>query len=333
MNTIFLLTLALLPADTASSTPLYAAETVADVGDARAGIPLTHTFQITNRGSIPLTITDVAAVGCACIQPRINVQLLPPGRSAEVRVEVNTLAQPAGPNSWKVAVRYRAEAKGTGPIEGEQLLELKAHIVREVSVEPATLSLIVAGPLQHGITVTDRRAKPLTVTHVRCSSPHIAAEVLPPTRDENGRRVQHITLKIADTCPLGRLADVVCLDTDDPDYKEFRIPVQVTKRSAASVTVVPEQAVLRLATGQTSASMLLRLRDGQDRRVTVERIEADDPAIRTKWAPGPGEMATLRVGVELGQAMRAGKGTIKVQLRDPEAQIIEIPVSWRGADD
>jgi Protein of unknown function (DUF1573) len=332
MDTLFLLTLALLPADGANLT-LYADEAVADVGDARAGIPLTHAFQVSNRGSIPLTITDVAAVGCACIQPRINVQALLPGRSAEVRVEVNTLAQPAGPNCWKVAVRYRGERKGASAVEGEQILELKANIVREVSVEPAALSLIVAGPLQHRITVTDGRTKPLTLTRVRCGSAHIAAEVLPPTRDDRGRRVQQITLKIADTCPPGRLADVVCLDTDDPDYKEFRIPVQVMKRSAASVSPVPEQAVLRLATGQTSASMLLRLRDGQDRRVTVERIEADDPAIRTKWAPGPGEMATLRVGVELGQAMRAGKGTIKVRLRDPEAQIIEIPVSWRGADD
>jgi hypothetical protein len=332
MNAIFLVMLVLLPADGASS-PLYADEAVADVGDARAGIPLRHTFHITNRGPIPLTIAKVAAVGCACIQPRINVQTLPPGSSADVRVEVNTLAQPAGPNSWKVAVRYRAEPKGMSPVEGEEFLELKANVVREVSVEPAALSLIIAGPVEYQITVTDRRSKPLTVTRVRCSSTHIAAEILPPARDETARRVQQITLKIADTFPPGRLAEVVCLDTDDPDYKEFRIPVQVTRRSAASVSVVPEQAVLRLATGQTSASMLLRLRDGQDRRVTVERIEADDPTIRTKWAPGPAEMATLRVGVELGQAGRAGKGTVKVHLHEPEARIIEIPVSWSGPDD
>jgi hypothetical protein len=324
--------LAVLPANEASR-PLYSDEAIVNVGDARAGIPLTHTFHVSNRGSIPLTITEVAAVGCACIQPRVNLHVLPPGSSADVGVEVNTLAQPAGTNSWKVAVRYREESKDAGPVEGEQLLELRANIVREVSVEPAALSLIVAGAVEHRITVADRRSKPLTITRVRCSSKHIAPEVLPPTRDETGRRVQHITLKIADTCPSGRLAEIVCLDTDDPDYKEFRIPVQVTKRAAASVSVVPEQAVLRLATGQTSASMLLRLRDGQDRRVTVERVEADDPAIRTKWARGPGEMATLRVGVELGQAGRAGKGIVKAYLRDPEAQVIEIPVSWSGPDE
>src|SRR5262249_34227598 len=117
MNTIFLLALVLAPAD-APSNALDAPAPVADVGDARAGIPLMHAFHIINRGSIPLTITDVAAVGCACIQPRINVQTLPPGRSAEVRVEVNTLAQPAGPSSWKVAVRYRAQPEGKSPIEG-----------------------------------------------------------------------------------------------------------------------------------------------------------------------------------------------------------------------
>jgi Protein of unknown function (DUF1573) len=331
MNIIPILILSLTPGGEADG-PLEVAQPVAEIGTARAGIPIVHTFRTTNRGSTLLTITDLGAVGCSCLQARASVRALLPGESSELRIEVNTLAQPAGGNVWKAAVRYRAEPvkMGAAAIEGEQLLQVKANLVREVEVEPAALSLVIDGGVTHQIKIADRRDKPLSVTRVRCASPHIRTEIHGPAMDKHGRRVQQITFNIVDACPPGRFADVLCLDTDDADYKELRIPVQVVKRAAAGVAVQPEQAALRLAKSQTSASMLLRIRDAQDRKVGVERIESDHPAIRSKWAAGPGEMATLRVGVELADGPREGKGIIKVHLREPEAQVIEIPVTWRG---
>jgi len=133
---------------------------------------------------------------------------------------------------------------------------------------------------------------------------------------------------VLESLPAGRHAEVLTIETNDPEYKSFQITVQITRRSANQVTALPENVSLRLASGQTSASSLVRLRDGGGRRVVVEKIEADHPAIRTKWAAGPDAMATLRITVEAGTA-KEGLGTVKVHLSEPPGQVVSIPVSWR----
>src|SRR5262245_44361650 len=305
--------------------PLGIDRPVIDCGEARAGLPLVQKFQVTNCSREVLKVAELVPLNCGCVRATMTARALLPGESAEVAVEVNTLGQPAGPNTWKTALRYRIEPGGDAkPTTGEQVLELKANVVREVIVDPVALSLILDGPAKHAIKITDRRAKPLSLREVRVSSTHLKAT----TQNGEAPGEHRIELSVLEAPPAGRHAEVLTIETNDPEYKSFQITVQITRRSANQVTALPENVSLRLASGQTSASSLVRLRDGGGRRVVVEKIEADHPAIRTKWAAGPDAMATLRITVEAGTA-KEGLGTVKVHLSEPPGQVVSIPVSWR----
>jgi hypothetical protein len=150
-----------------------------------------------------------------------------------------------------------------------------------------------------------------------------------PAADADRRRSQRIELTVTDSCPPGQYADEVCIDTDDPDYKELRIPLRVVKKAAATgVQAVPASASLRFARDQASASVLVRLRDAADREVVVEKAEADHPAVTCKCARGPGAMSTLRITVELKDARAAGVAVVTARLKGPTAETILVPVSW-----
>src|SRR5262249_7640622 len=138
-----------------------------------------------------------------------------------------------------------------------------------------------------------------------------------------------IELTVADACAPGQYADEIAIDTDDPEYRELRIPVRVIKKAASTgVQASPGSVTLRFAKEQTSASSLLRLKDADDRQVVVEKAESDHPSIACKWASGPGSMATLRVTVDLSKANAAGVGVVTVKLKGPVAETVLIPVSW-----
>jgi hypothetical protein len=176
--------------------------------------------------------------------------------------------------------------------------------------------------------VVDRRVKTLTVTGARVGLKDVKLEVK-PAADADGKRSQRIELTVTDACPPGQYADEVCIDTDDPDYKELRIPLRVVKKVAATgVRAVPANPIVRFAKDQPSASAIVRLRDAGDREVVVDKAEADHPAVTCKWAAGPGIMASLRITVDLKDARAAGVAVVTVRLKGPAAETILVPVSW-----
>jgi hypothetical protein len=40
-------------------------------------------------------------------------------------------------------------------------------------------------------------------------------------------------------------------------------------------------------------------------------------------------MATLRLGVEIDGKTLSGSGTVKVHIKEPQPQVLIIPISWR----
>ena len=131
----------------------------------------------------------------------------------------------------------------------------------------------------------------------------------------------------------GQFADEICIDTDDPEFKELRIPLRIIKKAPASgVQSVPSSVTLRFAKDQPTATSLVRLKDADDGAVTIGKAESDHPAIACKWAPGPGAMATLRpVTVDLEKAKGAGVAVVtEVQIKGPSPETILIPVSWNA---
>jgi hypothetical protein len=303
--------------------PLVIESPSVDLGELPANKPLVHVFKLKNAGAVPLTITEVTGV-CGCVRQSLGSRVLKPGDATELTLGINLLTQPEGPNSWKLAIRYATATDP--PTTGNRVVRVATKVKKDVSVEPVALMLSAEHEITGALTVTDRRGKPLTVTGVRLGLKDVKGEVK-PAADAGGKRSQKIELTVTDACPVGQYADEICIDTDDPEYKELRIPLRVLKKSPATgVQAAPSSAVLRFAKDQATASALIRLRDADDREVAIEKIEADHPAISCKWAAGPGTMATLRVTVDLKDSRAAGVGVVTVRLKGKDT--ILVPVSW-----
>src|SRR5262245_17986866 len=195
---------------------LHCPTAVAAKGDVKGGPPLTHTFELTHRGAGTLTITKVEAA-CGCLRQSLSAGVLSPGETARLTLEVNTLTQPDGPNRWQAAVTYKVEAPGAAPQTGELLLQVTATLSREVSVNPPQIGFSTTGKASQEITITDTRAKPLTVVKAAATSTHLATEIA----QRQAGKGQAVTVKLSADAPAGHRDETIILLTDDPEYPEL----------------------------------------------------------------------------------------------------------------
>ena len=169
--------------------------------------------------------------------------VLQPGDTAKLTLDVNTLTQPNGPNRWQVVVGYKVEAPGLAVETGELLLQITATLLREVLVSPPQLALsltagetqpvigpsTVPSPRTNIISVTDIRAKPLTVIKATLTSPHLSAEVGARIITPGGTAQQNVTIKLSPDTPTGQWDETLVLTTDDLAYAELRVPIRIEK--------------------------------------------------------------------------------------------------------
>jgi hypothetical protein len=295
---------------------------VVDVGEVRSGIALKQAFAFVNDGPGEARITDLQT-GCGCLKPRLGKRTYVPGERGEVVLEVHTLSQPAGDHTWRLHVAYQV---GCEPRTAELLL--KGRVVTEVVVRPAALTIFTGGSAAHEVTLTDLRARPLSVTGVHASSPHLTGDVQRTAEDEAGHRVITIALSLAADCPEGRSEQTLVLLTDDAEYRELTIPVTVVKRPKQGVTAAPAAVSLAAPPGQPVPSRIVLLRPVGATAVVVESIEADDPAVVCTWARGPGECATLKVAVDRARLPADGlHSAIHVRLSGAVNETITVPVT------
>jgi hypothetical protein len=320
MNTLILLLAA--GVGNPPAAPLYCQTPVAAKGDVKGGPPLAHTFELTHRGTGILTVTKVEA-GCGCLRQSVTTGVLGPNETAKLTVEVNTLTQPDGPNCWQIAVGYKVESPGVPIQTGELLLQINATLSREVTVSPPQLGFSTAGAASQVITVSDSRAKPLTVLKVATSSAHLTADIAPAATGKTS-----VTVKLAADAPVGHRDESVVLLTDDPSYPELRVPVRVLKRAAGAVSTAPESVAVRFAAGQAEVSTLVQLRAADGKPVSVAAVESDHPGVAVKWAPGSGAVAAVRVTVTEAAARQTGTCKVRVKLAEPAGQEVVIPVAW-----
>lgn len=87
-----------------------------DFGDIVQGAKVEHTFVLTNTGSTPLVISNVAAT-CGCTVPAWPKEPVAPGKTAEIKVSFNSAGKMGKQNS---VVRIYSNA--TEPIEKVSLI-------------------------------------------------------------------------------------------------------------------------------------------------------------------------------------------------------------------
>jgi hypothetical protein len=301
---------------------LHFPEPVADAGTVQSGAALVRRFSCINRGTDTAEITELRP-SCGCVTPRLGRWHVKPGEEVGLDLDVNTLSQEPGEHTWSLQVQYRCDGETRSCT-----LRLSARIVTEVSVQPAALTVFAGQAVAHELTLTDQRPHPLEIAEVRTSSPRLQGRVTGQSRDGGGHRVRTVSLEVDADYPEGRHEEVVDILTDDPDYRDLKVPVTVVKRARQRLAASPDQVTLRAPAGQAMPSRLVVVRDGGNEPVVVEGVETDDPALVCQWASGPNRLATVRIGVRR-EAVTAGEahGVVRVHISKPVRETLTIPVT------
>lgn len=324
MNLTLALALAAFTAADGTPAPLQATAPTVDLGEVKSGPACSHTFELKNAGTATVAITNVVA-GCGCSKVELSAKQLRAGESAKLTLVTRTLTQPEGAVNWPVTVAYSTDADGK-PLDGQLELKLTAKLVREVSVTPPLVAVSTAGAVSHTLKVEDRRAKPLSVTKVESTSPHISAEVKAATTTD-GKTIQEVVVSVKEELAVGSHTETVTLRTNDPACPVLEIPVRVHKRAADGVTVTPSTAGVRFATGQADASALVQLRGG-GKNVAIKSVECTTPGVTVKFSEDAGPVATVRVLVNAAKAGASGTAEVTVTFAEPTGTKVVLPVVW-----
>lgn len=322
MRPHFLTVAAFLFIAASASADVHFAQTVIDVGEVKAGLPLMRRFHFSNTGGETAHIIEVRA-SCGCLVPRLERRSFGPGEEGALLMEVHTLGQPAGPHTWTARVICRS-----GEQTGEIPLQLSARVVREVSVQPAELTIIADGPVQHEIRVSDLRLKRLAVRSATASSSKLQVRVFECPFANLDCAAWIVRIAVADDCPPGRYNESVVIHTDDPEYGALTVPVTLVKRDRSGLSVLPASVSVTVASDQPVPSQILLVRSNDGREVVVERVIADHPALTCTWARGPGVNATVKVQFDRQKIDSTSSQTsVRIHVRAPAEQVLSVPVS------
>jgi hypothetical protein len=208
---------------------------------------------------------------------------------------------------------------------------LTGHVVREVQVLPAALTILTDHPVEHTVVVTDLRAKPLKVTEARATSPHLRPVIGEPYRDEDGHWACKVKLEVGAGCPEGRNEERLDLFTSDADYPDLRIPVTVIKRAKQRLTATPNPVILEAVRGQAIATRLILIRDAEDQPVEIDRVEPDEAALKCQWSKGENTPGAVRVRIDATNLPEGGlRSAVHIHVSKPVEATLTVPVRIAG---
>ncbi len=103
------------PVRNQASETLFLKESKYDFGKIQQNRPVTHLFEIINKGKEPIKLDNVQA-SCGCTTPEWSRDAIQPGTSATIKVGYNAAAE--GPFSKTIAVQYNGGQTATLVISG-----------------------------------------------------------------------------------------------------------------------------------------------------------------------------------------------------------------------
>jgi hypothetical protein len=119
LSSLFLITVASAQTAAVSNVPvlevLVLKETKYDFGKIQQNRPVTHAFEITNKGKEPLKLDNVQA-SCGCTTPEWSRDPIQPGASATIKVGYNAANE--GPFTKTISVQYNGSQTTTIVISG-----------------------------------------------------------------------------------------------------------------------------------------------------------------------------------------------------------------------
>jgi hypothetical protein len=316
-----------LAADPTPVIPLSVDAERADKGTVKSGPTLRHTFVLQHTGTTGTIVITGLETGCGCLQKTLAKQTLQPGEKTDLTLDVNTLTQPVGPNTWRATVHYRLDKPGEPeaiPVTDKKTLAVTATLEREISVTPPMIAFSTTGEASQTITVKDQRPDgTLRVTHALTTSKHLSATIQPDG-------TIHLVLLATAPADGKTYSETLTLATQDRDYPDFRIPVTIVKRSAATLNVTPDRFVIRFATGESSKSGVVQLRDPSGQALAIASATCAQPGVSLTFSQGTLPVATVKATIDLEKAGKTGTAEVVVALSSPAGQSVTIPLSWSG---
>src|SRR5205085_11733809 len=133
-----------------------------------------------------------------------------------------------------------------------------------------------------------------------------------------GHWFRKITLQVSDDYPDGRHDEIVEIHSADPVYPSLRVPVTIVRRSEQHLTATPNHVTISAAPGQPFPSRIVLIRSALDQPVLIGQITSDDSAVSCQWAPGPNNMATLKIHIDRSQVHSSNfHSSVTVQVIKP----------------
>jgi hypothetical protein len=229
-----------------------------DFGQMQRGTTKSHEFKFRNTGTAPLML-QAGASSCKCTLSEVPDDAIPPGGSANVKLEWRTLV-PTGP------FRQTAEIKTNDPNHPRVMLTVSGEVTEASGVWPPD---VVFGQVRYGeeksadVFVMSNYDPELEVSDPMFSDPdasqYLTIEIQPVDRAELPNRSAKAGVRVRLTTkpnmPLGRFDQWVSLKTNMRDADKLEIPI--TGRVIGSVNIYgrnwnEEQGILRLGTVKSS---------------------------------------------------------------------------------
>jgi len=146
---------------------------VKDFGKVHSGEKLTERFRLTNVGDDVLIVREVRA-DCGCTKTLTGSPELIPGGHSEILAILETSDLGPGRKERHIYV------KSNDPQRPSVKLTLRADVVRELTVDPSTLTMRIEGSMQSvsfDLRIANASDKPVTVTSVKALDRDAHAEM------------------------------------------------------------------------------------------------------------------------------------------------------------
>lgn len=196
-------------------------------------------FMFRNTSQHPVTITKLEP-SCGCLQPQLKKTVFQPGEIGDFILRIKTVLQQPGFKEFSVTVHY------TDPKPRKRDVFLRVTFPEEqIYVTPRAMTFHQPGsvPVQSELVMTDLRRNPAEILGVASSSDQMQLEVVKPETSAQGARQQRVRVIVPGPIASGRHNATVTIYTNDPDFHELKVPIQIfgpNKHSLATRPIGPQ---------------------------------------------------------------------------------------------
>lgn len=177
-------------------------EDVHDFGHMNAYLTASHSFTIENVGQSPLKL-DAAETTCSCTVGDVPREPIPPGQSAQIRVQWKT-------KPTEKRFRETITLKTNDPTRPELQFTIAGNVGREVDADPIEFGDIAPdSPREHTSLITSTVLEHFELTNVTCTVPGLVWELTPATPEQlrraGARSGWQLRARLPADLPLGDL--------------------------------------------------------------------------------------------------------------------------------